>query len=230
MRPWTLHPHFSNRHTPLLSQLRIVTLDEVDPIFAATKTGASSDQEPRDTSSVSAMGLAEQTSSVQHASTAQEPPLSKRRNMGRAVTTASNLDAAKSRHSYVGAWSYYIDGHVVSESNRRYVTNLLAATAARVVEDSDDSSADSDGLELKGMPPHAGHMQLVEKTLRGIAARSDDDGVQGFGKHGSVIHLGRSVWQTPTLSAAEQVGVDERFSMTAHFHCAKRPCKQPLRP
>ena len=224
MRPWTLHPNFSNRQTPLLSQLRTVTLDEVDTIFAATKPGASSDQEPRDTSSASAMGLAKQTSSVQHASTAQEPPLSKRRNIGRAVTTASNLDTVKGRHSYVAAWSYYIDGHVVSESNRRYLTNLLAATAARVVEDSDDSSTDSDELELESMPPHAGHMQLVEKTLRGIAARSSDDGVQVFGKHGSVIHLGRSLWQTLPLSAAEQVNVEERFFDDGTFP----PCQEIL--
>ena len=73
----------------------------------------------------------------------------------------------KGRNSYVAAWNHYIDGHVVSESNRRYVTNLLAATAARVVvEDSDDSTAGSDDFNLEGMPPNVGDLNLIEHIAR----------------------------------------------------------------
>ena len=40
--------------------------------------------------------------------------------------------------SYVTAWRNYIDGYVASRTACRFITNLLAPTAARVVEDPGD--------------------------------------------------------------------------------------------
>lgn len=228
MRPWTLHPDHSNERTPLLSQLRRVVGDEYGSRF--NDPDASAAQVPDDTGIATQARVASDSSSVEQSSvahitsSAQQTPHGKRRKVI-ATDTSTPCTPNKNRNSYVAAWNHYIDGHVVSESNRRYVTNLLAATAARVVEDSDDSTADSDDFNLEGMTPNAGDLDLVEKTLRGIAARSDDDGALGSGKHGSVIHMGRSLWATPPLTSAEQARVEEVFFDDGTFP----PCQETLR-
>ena len=70
----------------------------------------------------------------------------------------------------------------------------MSATAARVAEDpfaSDEESEDDVGESWTG---HAGSLSLIEKTLKGIAATSAEDGEKGFGRHAKTILLGRSVW------------------------------------
>ena len=49
--------------------------------------------------------------------------------------------------------------------------NLLGATAARVVEKEDRSDEDSDISDVERYRLHAGTLDLVHDTLRGIAAR-----------------------------------------------------------
>ena len=78
--------------------------------------------------------------------------------------------SAQERESYAGSWDAYIDGHIVSESSRRYITNLLAATAAMKTEDSHDSSEDSDAEKWRHLDMRAGSMDVVQRTLQGIAA------------------------------------------------------------
>ena len=50
---------------------------------------------------------------------------------------------------------------------------------------------------------HAGDLELVQRTLRGIAAHSSDDGAAGFGKHSECIRLRRTLWESPDLTTAE---------------------------
>ena len=117
----------------------------------------------------------------------------------------------RSDRSYAASWQGYIDGNVVSEMNRRYITNLLTATAARVVEAPGDSSEDSDDFDYDHLGQRAGSLDLIRQTLSGLSARSEDDGAEGYGKYASTIRLGRALWQSPPLSESEAARVKERL-------------------
>ena len=80
-------------------------------------------------------------------------------------------------------------------------------TEARIV-DKDDESFDE---EYKPKPFRAtfGGMDLIQETLQGIATRDIDDGAQGIGRYAKTISIGRSLWETPSLSAAEAEEVHE---------------------
>ena len=116
----------------------------------------------------------------------------------------ANNDRGSKGPSYVGGWQQYLDGNVVSETNRTYIQNLLMATAARVVEEeNDDASSSDDDLPYNRSTRDIGSMDLVQKTLQGIAADDEDAGQEGFGQYSDTIALGRSVWQSPDITNAE---------------------------
>ena len=103
----------------------------------------------------------------------------------------------------------YIHGNVVSRTSQRFITNLLSATAARVVEEPGDSSDDTDDFDYEFGRKPAGNMELIQNTLNGISSRNDDNGVEGIGRYATVIQLGRNLWQSPPLSAAEAKATKE---------------------
>ena len=106
-------------------------------------------------------------------------------------------DEQLGRRSYATAWREYIDGNVVSETGRRFITNLLMALAARVVEDDeDDVSENSDDFDRESLKQPVGSLALIQKNLDGIASRSQDDGAEGFGRYAQVISLGKALWQS----------------------------------
>ena len=109
--------------------------------------------------------------------------------------------------SHAKSWFNYINGNVVSDLARRYINNLLSVTAARIVEKDDESSDE----EYKPKPFRAtfGGLDLIQETLQGIATRDKDDGAQGIGRYAKTISIGRSLWETPSLSAAEAEEVHE---------------------
>ena len=111
----------------------------------------------------------------------------------------------------------YIDGNVVTEMNKRFITNLLTATAARVVEEPGDSSADSDDFEYNHLGRPAGSMDLIQKTLNGICAKSEDDGAEGIGRHAAVIRLGRDLWQSDPSRTQKELQRKKRFSIMMPF-------------
>ena len=131
-------------------------------------------------------------------------PAKRRRLTKKSTTTSGKKKKANTEHRdrlcYATSWEYYIEGNIISETSRRYISNLLAATAAVKNADSDDSSADSDLEEWRRFDPRVGDMDLVRKTLHGIASRSKDEGVKAIGRHARSIRLGRSMWQSPPLS------------------------------
>ena len=47
-------------------------------------------------------------------------------------------------------------------------------------------------------------MHLVRETLQGISAKDEDEGRIGLGRHATCIRLGRDLWSSADLSAAEQ--------------------------
>ena len=89
--------------------------------------------------------------------------------------------------------------NVVSESNRKYIVNLVAATAASKEEDKEDSSDESDAEKWQASPHTLGNLDLVYRTLDGISAQSQDNGDKGFGRYVTTIRLGRRMWQTDKL-------------------------------
>ena len=84
----------------------------------------------------------------------------KRRRLSGKTTT--HLEEVKSN---VLTGQRYVDGNVVTESTKRYISNLMGASAARVVtktEDSDNESSDeSDNERFK---THAGTLGLVRNS------------------------------------------------------------------
>ena len=106
--------------------------------------------------------------------------------------------------------------------NQRYITNLLAASTARVVEEPADSSEDSDDFSYDHLGVLAGSMDLIKQTLDGITARDEDNGVEAIGRHAAVIQLGRHVWQSEPLNAAEEASIKEQFFDDGRFLLQKK--------
>jgi hypothetical protein len=82
------------------------------------------------------------------------------------------------RHSYDATWERYTNGNVVSVMARRYILNLLAATSARVVEVPGDSSDDSEAENWSHLDICAGSLDVVRRTLNGIASWCKDEGAK----------------------------------------------------
>ena len=150
----------------------------------------------------------------------------KRRRIGKQSPDAASEFAA-AKYSYTCSWDTYVDGHVVSEPSRRYITNLLAATASANMDDQLDSSDDSDEEQLKATPAPTVTMDFVRRALDGIAAQSTEDGKKGFGRHASIIRMGRALCQTPPLKNSEERDITEHFSTTALCLLRRKP-KSPL--
>ena len=112
--------------------------------------------------------------------------------------TASVVD------SYVLSWMRYIDGNVVSEMSRRFISNLMSATAARLVETSADMDTESDDSDNEQPRGHAGNLNLVRRTLQGIASHDTEEGRVSFGRHDACIKMGRDLWATEELTATER--------------------------
>ena len=137
-----------------------------------------------------------ESKSCDGAKTLSEPPSSDSSKKRRVeVNTPENEEASveapptKQCLSHVSTWNWYINGHVVSHTGKRYINNMLAVTAARVVQKADESSDDDEGP--KHFSADVGDLNLIMDTLRGIAMRDEDDGAQGFGRHAVCIDLGR---------------------------------------
>ena len=110
---------------------------------------------------------------------------------------------------YVEGWRQYLSGNVVSEMSRTYIQNLLMATAARVVEEEQgDASSSDDGVAYDRSTRDIGSMDLVQKTLKGIAADDEETGQDGFGQYSDTIALGRSLWQSADITNAEAAFLD----------------------
>ena len=129
-----------------------------------------------------------------------------------AVTSTDNAkrrrlrckSASSTQRSYALSWQQYIDGNVVSNLNRRYIVNMLAATAARVTEKTDDSDSESDEHDLEGWKTHAGNMRIINDTLKGIAAHDEDEGRIALGRYATTIKLGRDLGESRPLTAHER--------------------------
>jgi len=191
MRPWTLNPKDVTEQVPLLSQLQMCRT-------AAKEQTNSVAEKPGDSSSAHA-----------------ESP-TKRRRLTRKETPLQPTQPAYKK-SYSASWQQYIDGNVVSELSRKFIVNLLAATAARVVEDPGDSSEDSDDYDCRHLDRHVGSLNLVQQTLDGIATRSMDEGAHGMGKHAQTIHLGKALWQSAPLNAEDRRSGARNPFLEAHF-------------
>ena len=72
-------------------------------------------------------------------------------------------------NSYLLSWQRYIAGNVVSAAAARYIKNMMSATAARVTERDPSSDEDSEESDIERFKSHAGSLELVHKTLQGIA-------------------------------------------------------------
>ena len=184
MRPWTLNPTDQSEDNVLLSHM-------------ALTPECSEHAEDRASSVISLPSNS-----------------SKRRRLKRSVDKPiahGDIPLEPKQHpgqmSHASSWNWYINGHVVSQLSKRYINNLLAVTAARVIHKTDESSDDDE--EPRHFSAEVGDMNLIQDTLQGIAMRDEEDGAQGFGRHAACIRLGRSVWESDPLTPSEEKGVDE---------------------
>ena len=116
MRPWTLSPTDANADNPLLSELAPYYLLEGYEVGSAGASGLSLELAP---------SAPQQDGGVSRKRIAKKTPIRKQ--------------------SYAATWEQHCRGNVISEINRRYIINLLAATCARTVEVPGDSSDESPG-------------------------------------------------------------------------------------
>ena len=79
------------------------------------------------------------------------------------------------------------------------------------MEDSENSSDDSDAEQWENLDVKAGSMELVRQTLQGMASRNTEEGVKAMGRHARTIRLGRSLWESPPLEANVARLIEERF-------------------
>ena len=213
MRPWTLNPADATEQTPLLEDLSLVAAKEQTILTKASTleshnsfTTGPAQKHAQDEKST----IAEDTEKTKRTDSAEKDAQQGTTQRTPNKACAQNNSNAKIR-SYAAAWMQYIDGNVVTEMNKRFITNLLTATAARVVEEPGDSSADSDDFEYNHLGRPAGSMDLIQKTLNGICAKSEDDGAEGIGRHAAVIRLGRAIWQSDPLTDSERAATKETF-------------------
>ena len=115
------------------------------------------------------------------------------------------------RRSYATSWQAYIDGNIVSDSARRYIMNLLSATAAKVLERDGDTSEASSDSDTGMLDKIASSLDLVNETFAGIAKHDEDEGARGFGRHANIIRLGSQLWKTDALSQDLSDLAKERF-------------------
>ena len=92
----------------------------------------------------------------------------------------------------------------------RYITKLVACTAARAVGgESESEDEHSDEEEVKNKEGHAGSLAIIKNTLQGIAIRETNEGETGQRRHGTNIQLGRAQWETDALTAEQEQRVQE---------------------
>ena len=80
----------------------------------------------------------------------------------------------------------------------------MSATAARLVETSADIDTESDDSDNEQPRGHAGNLNLVRRTLQGIASHDTEEGRVSFGRHDACIKMGRDLWATEELTATER--------------------------
>ena len=191
MRPWTLDPQMITPFVPLLANLGDYIADHPSSKVSVAKSE----------------GLV------------AKPSPSKR--LRSKTSDPSIPDVTRLRmKSYARAWSFYVNGNIVTEASHRYITNLISATAARFVEH-EDSASDSSGdsaSEDDRFGEKAGSLELVQKTLLGVAARDVDEGCLGSGRHAASVCLGKELWGSPELTEK-----DKRSCLEPHFGKEKFP-------
>ena len=107
----------------------------------------------------------------------------------------------------------------MSEEARRFINNFLSATAARVVEKDSGSDSSSDSSDAEAFRGHAGSLNLVRDTLKGLARRDDEGDATGVGRYDGCIQLGRSLWETEPLNESEMLSATQKE--------ARRTCSFP---
>ena len=66
------------------------------------------------------------------------------------------------------------------------------------MEDSENSSDDSDAEQWENLDVKAGSMELVRQTLQGMASRNTEEGVKAMWRHARTIRLGRKYVGKPS--------------------------------
>ena len=168
MRPWTLNPNDANADNPLLSELATYYILEGYEVGNAGPSGLSLDP----------------------ASLATDP-----RQDGAVSRKRITKKTPIRKQSYAATWEQYCQGNVISQINRRYIINLLAATCTRTAEVPGDSSDDSEAENWSHLDLRAGSIDVVRRVLDGIAVRSSEEGQQALGRYGGTILLGRALWK-----------------------------------
>lgn len=183
MRPWTLNPNDANADHPLFPSSQPIILKGYE-VGNARSSGLSLAPASLDIDS-------RQNGAVARKRITKKTPIRKQ--------------------SYASTWEQYCQGNVISQINRRYIINFLAATCARTVEVSGDSSDDSEAEDWSHLDLRAGSIDVVRRVLDGIAVWSSDEGQQALARYGGTIRLGRALWQSPALTNNDKRGIEERF-------------------
>ena len=89
------------------------------------------------------------------------------------------------------------------------------------MEDSENSSDDSDAEQWENLDTKAGSMELVRHTLQGMASRNAEEGMKAMGRHARTIRLGRSLWESPPLQPNVARLIEERFFDDGTFPALK---------
>ena len=210
LRPWTLNPQDETATTPLLSRLGLAPEDTHNTAPSASNTASNS--YGNDAAMPLAGSVAESNAgsvSESHVGSSGDLPTTAPKRRRITMTTGVPDLTSTARRSYVASWHAYIDGNVVSNVNRRFICNMLAATAPRVASHEDPSDDESDEFEWEHLKRHAGSMDLIHDTLQGIATRTEDEGAVGFGRHARSIRIGKSLWESPALTETEKRSVKE---------------------
>ena len=188
MRPWTLDLEDVTSLNPILTDLRRTGVTAA-PVDACS-------QEPDATA----------------------PPRKRLRRKTQPDGDSNFSEPPHERRCYTLALEEYLQKGVVSTMASRYITNLFASTAARAVGvDSESDNSNSSDEEEQHQEGHMGSLDLIEKTLKGIAAHSPDEGDSGMGRHGATIILGTDQWSTAPLTEKEEDEIHEDFCDDGDF-------------
>ena len=160
MRPWTSDLYTESRDNPALHRLGECIRDNgvVKPIWLLYDPDNAHEESGQPCKRLrTEVGAAGEDCGDKHSELADcvRPPAKK----------PAEAQCVEVCRSYASSREAYIQGNVVSESSRRFISNLLMATAACRSEQQGDSSDDSDAEPWSYLNTTTGNMQVLEKIF-----------------------------------------------------------------
>ena len=110
----------------------------------------------------------------------------------------------------------WLDGNIISEESKRYVSNFISIHRLRPGNNDEDAIANSDDMVEDEEVCVTGDMldDVLETRIGGKTAKNNDLDVMGDGHHinsSQAVELGRDIWSRETCTSGDTTQPTYRF-------------------